>query len=57
MKKYRIAIYETCVEYYTVEADNPAEAEAIGWDMLENDNLELVDIGSHDVAVLMEMEG
>ena len=56
MKKYRIAIYETCVEYYTVEADSPAEAEAIGWDMLENDNLELVDIDSHDVAVLTEME-
>lgn len=56
MKKYRIVIYETCVEYYTVEADSPAEAETIGWNMLENDGLELVNIDSHDVAVLTEME-
>lgn len=55
MKTYRVAIYETLVEYVDINAEDEQEAEVIAWGMLENGDLEINDIDNHDVEIIGEI--
>ena len=56
MKTYRVAIYETLVEYVDINAENEEEAEIIAWDMIENGDVDITEIDYYDVEVAREIK-